>query len=1047
MVNQDVLITIEEQLTARIKDAGKDLLLIEIPFHYHDEAEAAIKQFISINRKAAFFYLAQDFPLTFARWLVDVAVSVYEDGTLWPEIARLLGVPETWTNDCGKAFYEVMRRFGLRTYDSGHLYVATILVHGAVPTQYLPDLFQLVNDAIERRSYFDVGSQILEKIKKNLSLDYQAKPIRRFLSDAPPAFVEEYLAEIADILMHGPGPHHRSSLSQGYRLYKFGRRRGPHSKLPLERPYLRVGLEPEDTSPIVLVLPERVTTYLKSPWRIITSEGDYQEHWPQGKVLSSGQYRHEGRQVDIQYPITWIKLLSDNEPVINAIIGDACLFSADGMFHKEKWLLQGEIYYILMAPGIHLIETDIIRQQDNSFLGPWSGYTLLEIEALGSHVQWTGRGQFGEYPVVKPMKVASSIRIRPDEPIVIHLFNVPSLEYSDSPFTVRNDTYDNGVITLLSHEVFQESSEVILNISRALPAFGIHRLRIRGPFGISAAVEVDYGPPIEWMVPDSIRWPDVESGQHRLGEIWVCFPLDVTVTVAEDWRMQGNNPGLLKCLIGVQDHDVAINIRYDGETFRRVVVCRTVTWEWTAQDHPQVVNMPLRVTWDQFFYNDWGFIWHREDENLNMEIELYKDDELIKILGKRIPNEPHFFKNIIRDEIDRAVGRTFRLVAHVFDERDRLRTFPIAFFNRPQVRNLHLNETESKLIIGWQGLQDAELTGFIASVIDVFPMEPFSVHGKHGTYEVTMEHPKQRGPIVVSVGGDKGRPERFYKYLSGPPDPLPFNRALDHWVKGGGQAPIPQNPKDYRSWVECLAYLSPGEVARAVDYVVLPSLHDSADRWIDAALLSSTPRENLFKLGVPQWNIIDQVGSRVSSILVKKVPQIGSKSRVLSWLVDNGCCDFNDEVASSVLGNTGYEVAQVLAEGDFPLEGRRLLGALVKSPLFDVPCGETIMPPISPTDNEWLQEQVDAISRKHPLLREHAKWAAQVLLKQEIAIGQLSVLQRLDARGMAVSDRRRLLTIQIDLPPGWIFVYERELVRAELLCSIVEYIERRREEK
>jgi len=1040
----DILMTIEEELTRNIQEVSKDLLLIEIPFRYRDQAQEAIQQFTSTFHREAFLHLSRQFPLTFARWLVDVAVDVYEDGRLWPEIARLLSIPEAWTYECGKAFYEIVRRFGLRTYDSGNLYVATILVHGGVPTQYLPVLFQLVKEAIDRLSYFSSGAQIMQKIKQSASLDYQARPIRRFLSIAPSAFVEEYLAEMADILVHGSGPNHRGSLRQGYRLYKFRSQRVSQSK-GSARPYLRVGLEPEDISPIVLVLPERTTRSPQSPWRIITSNDEYWEHGPSGERLADGQYRHKERQVDIRSPITRIQVIQEDESVIDAIIGDACLFSSDGTFREERWLLQGETYYVFMAPGIRLIDTEIIRQEDTSFLGPWSDYTLLEIEALGSSVRWMGRGKFGEFPVVNPIKVTNSIRIRPREPAVIPFLGVPPLEYADRSFTVSSINDDKG-ITLMPDEIAQESSAVYLNISRALPTFGLHRVKIRGPFGISVTLDVDYGPSIEWNVPDSVRWPDSKSGQHRLGVISV-FSQEATVSVAENWRVQGSEPGVLKCSIGVQEREIVINGRYEKEAFRRVIVCRAVTWEWFAHGHPPILNMPLRVTWDQFLYNVWGFNWQRQDDHLNMEINLYQDNELLKILGKRSPDQWHYLKDAIRDEIDRAGGRIFRLVARVFDENNNLRIFPIAFLERPLVSALNLRETGSKLIIDWKGAKDATVKGFVASVIDLFPLKQFSACGENGKYEVTIEHPKRRGPIVVSLGGDKGRAERFYNYLSGSLDTLPFNRELDRWIKDEGPAPIPQSPKEYQSWLECLMYLAPSKVARAVDSVVLPRLHESAGIWINTALLSSNPRENLFKLGVPQWNIIDQVGSRISSILIKKVPQIRTQSGVISWLVDNGCCDFDYEIATSVLGGQGYEVAQIMADGNFSLTDRRFLAALVKSPLFDAPHGESIVPPITSIDDEWLQEQMDVMGRKISLIQNYLEWSSNVLLKPERTLGNLAVLQRLAARGMAAADRLRVLTIQLALPPGWTYVYERELVRAELLCSVVEYIERRREDR
>lgn len=807
---------------------------------------------------------------------------------------------------------------------------------------------------------------------------------------------------------------------------------------------------------MVLVLPEKTTTSVTLPWQVLTSSGELPIEGPKATPLLSGKFRHAPQQINISVPVTWIALSLEGQSVLDVGLDDEVLiFCADGTFRGEPWLVHDATYFMLLAPGVHLTSAGCGRGDRGSFFGAWSGYHLIDVEAIGSTIRWQRAKRSGGILVIPELKVERNLVVRPEQAAVVVVHGTPpSATFDARDFSITNQARPDDAVVLLPGEVRRQPNALALDISRALPSMGIHYLYIQGPYGISAKVQVEYGPSITALVSDEIRWPNKSTGRHRLGTVSFAHPTDVRLIVdqEESWRMPSHSSDHDQFWLAAGESELSLCVDYQGHSYRRTWVLRDFNWEWTSMDHSQQINAPLSVTRDQFIADDWSWTWHSPHP---LEIEVHLDDthNPLKELGRLNPDHAHALKNSIRDDIDNSPGQWFRLIARTRDQQGQIREFVIASIHRPIVQQMFQPiETSSTFTVRWKGFRSPDLNGVVASLFGLYQPMPFSskkVLHMDPLYGVDLPHPGISGPVVVSMGASSGFAERFVLHLrSGHAySQDSFLKGLDLWLQGGQELPVPETFEQRRWWLECLGFVAPNAVARAVAAVVLPHLHDEGGQWILSALSTTVPATSLFRLGISQWRIADDLGTREARALTQKLFSLHAKSKIYAWLVGNGCYDFDPRWATDFFGDEGAMVAQSLAEFSFSTDARQRWIALIRSELFEVSEGESIMPPFSDYDASWLARQVSGLAARQPILAQHDVWASHARRKQEHDLDHLALLQRLLARGVSSTDASRLLHLQQTLPCHWIPMYERALVRAELLASLVEFIESRRSEQ
>lgn len=1057
MLNMDVLLDTEQDLEESMERAWHgDLLLIDIPLAYPERVRNAIIAFVHTHGKGAFRDLAYQFPLTFARWLVDESVNVYDSGKLWPDIAAVLGTSELWMNECGKAFYEVAQRYRLRIREDGKQYMATIVMHAAVPVRDLPDLFELVKEVTNHGPRGSHNMQILEDVRALPTLVYQTSPIRRFLTEAPDIFVAKYLDEMVDIVSGGLHAGHRLSLQQGYRLWKteskFNRvKTGTRHR---QKPFLRLGLEPDDVSPVVLVIPECMTNITACPWRMRTNLGVARDLGIRGEVRHDGRYHHASQFVNIPEMYESLTIWYEDQVVLDHRVTDPVwVFEEDTELRGSGWLSQGGRYYLLLAPGAHVMTRDVVRSEELPYFGNWSGYSIVEVEALGNAIEWGGGGRYGWIPVVGPPMVAHHARIEPNDTPSVWVTAFPvGIDADPRPFVVTNGT-NGDEIELSPKEVLCKETQVQLDVSRIVPSYGSHVLQIRGPFGTKGTVQVDFGPRILCHVPKSLRWPDPDQGQHRLGTVEIDCPPDVSISSDGHGLLDRRDDGRSRFWVSTEDSRLLLEVSYKGSHYRQTFSLRDLFWEWTSSDHPGVINGPLRATWEQFLSSNWSLMWHGRD-GLSLELQLCEGSNTLKSMGLVRANQPQMVKDAIRDDMVRASGDELRLVARVTDGDNVLGTFPMAIVHRPQFSEMTLQTRGHQLVLKWRGRPIQNLLGEVKSVVAQFGSIPLA-NGRLRHYgewnEVVLENPGYQGPAMVRINEESSQAGRYPQRLWHPIRiPLgrfqssPLALALDQWIAEGASAPEPKRQDDYRAWVECLSFVSPGDGARAVAEVVLPSLRHAAAVWLSAALLSVDTQKILFRLGVAQWNI-GEVGSRQMPQFTKAFAPLRGADPILAWLLMNAWQESDTGLVEQLWGAKYRLLADVIGRGEFTRDDRRLLLDAMKSPLRFAPWGDSMDAPMSGVDQEWIWKQLHSMGKTRPLLREMNAWMRHTLSTAEASVGAIALAQRLFAHGISGGDGVRLLHMQQNLPESWHGLHSRELLRGELVASLLDYIDQRRE--
>lgn len=147
-----------------------------------------------------------EFPASFASFLVSQGVFGYHGGTYWPGVVEKTGLKKPQIGPWGKYFEEVIRRFGLAQFEDmpGLRFVSVILAHGGVPDYCLPDFFErILLKAITDPWYADLSIEelidaILDEAQVQFSVD---KPVQRFMEFGDKVS-EDFLARCIEMAQH-----------------------------------------------------------------------------------------------------------------------------------------------------------------------------------------------------------------------------------------------------------------------------------------------------------------------------------------------------------------------------------------------------------------------------------------------------------------------------------------------------------------------------------------------------------------------------------------------------------------------------------------------------------------------------------------------------------------------------------------------------------------------------------------------------------------------------------------------------------------------------
>ena len=156
----------EKLLTPLLK---QELLLGEIPLTPEDHRLLAslVKEKIEENLDQATIFFKQQAPASFACYLVSMGQTHYHEGDFWSEVGKKTGIEDSnWHNRWGKLVWEFLDNSKLpRLPKEGQYLVGTILLHGGIPDQCIPQYFeQFIIPLVERELPTFTEEALYEKL-------------------------------------------------------------------------------------------------------------------------------------------------------------------------------------------------------------------------------------------------------------------------------------------------------------------------------------------------------------------------------------------------------------------------------------------------------------------------------------------------------------------------------------------------------------------------------------------------------------------------------------------------------------------------------------------------------------------------------------------------------------------------------------------------------------------------------------------------------------------------------------------------------------------
>ncbi len=184
----------EEKLREQVGEGG--LLLGEL-----GDIKANLDEIGVLLANTAFYHLRRksytieqtlqqvhlQWPLTFAFYLVLEGIYNYTgDDLYWHGPMNCLGLQSNHTDDCGQLFLDTLAQFDLPTFPfaEGHKYVTRILLHGGIPNQFLPDLFDFLwRIEVQPHQIAPDVELLLQRWQQNPEdhLSYLRRAVQRFL--------------------------------------------------------------------------------------------------------------------------------------------------------------------------------------------------------------------------------------------------------------------------------------------------------------------------------------------------------------------------------------------------------------------------------------------------------------------------------------------------------------------------------------------------------------------------------------------------------------------------------------------------------------------------------------------------------------------------------------------------------------------------------------------------------------------------------------------------------------------------------------------------
>lgn len=445
------------------------------------------------------------------------ATEHYSNGTFWPQLCKIAGVPNTaeTQQEWGKAFIENLARLGLPSFvevDAGARFVGRILMHSGVPTYCLPDYFRLVHSRRQAAPGLQPDEFVAwaaERAEQD-RLPSTDKPVQRFLRFGSNFAVDmsDRAFELLDTVLAGadgldvplPARFARVAVAMRDRGELQGRSHRAESRTDLLDHQPHLVLDPYGRGPLLRLPPVHDTEEGTVTWLVTL---DREQH----RVRSTSLWpaRNEPAPA-VDLPITRpcrlataaldghsrfmlpVSVVSDEDPLI--------VFAEDGKWlGTELTLPAAPVWLLFPGDGNAVVYEGHVPTTTHGTLPPgWTGWTLVLADLSKASAVRLSDGRR------RPIRTFVTARIIMDDPLegvrtigggpIFTTLPKVSIPTSLTDATWSLSVTDEHGVVVVRHDIASDADNDELWAGLERPVAGDFTLKIRGPWGRSASRRV-----------------------------------------------------------------------------------------------------------------------------------------------------------------------------------------------------------------------------------------------------------------------------------------------------------------------------------------------------------------------------------------------------------------------------------------------------------------------------------------------------------------------------------------------------------------------------
>lgn len=1018
--------------------------------------------------------LARNWPLVYARWLVELAGDVYDQGTLWPHVAKTLGREDSdhVGQVLGRLFLRVLEIFRLRQFP-GHRYVANIVGHSIVPEHILPTLLKMIEKARRHLPQNATSLTLWNTLRGDATLPYSDKPLRRFF-DTGAESGAEYVQTLRKFLENPVAESVSPAVHRAYWSWKTEKR--PRSKQSRRSSNPQICTDCPNR-PLLVVFPTSPPAK-EATWAVRI---DGQRVIDTASLIPS---RSEGFELAVPGPCREVVVERGGAEVTSARAAKPgiWLFDESGRALSPLWLTPG-VYTAVMRKEWQVVEGQVILQ-DAPWLDDWRAWKVVSINV--DRGQWLAiindtETEVYRAPVVEPLHRITPngavCEVQAGSPIgLTYSGDVSALDRAQCRVTIVSPSCATSRRTM----PFTGTEPYEIRLDEVSKEIGTHQVTVELPSGTDDTLAIRVIPRFTPRIPPRLLWPR-PNGLHRSGTVHLEVSAGTTVA---DWDRDGETRRYRRTATR-EMHELEARITGGPEAFPQTIPIRNVWWEWSSPtDQVTIPNAPLHTSLADLNSRRWTLqLWQQPSWQTDLRLTALGEKDGTIVWSQMVRSETSAILNYSSwaDAIAQAPGREFHVVA-VPRRNHPVGLFTLARIQRPVFSDVCVDFQRN--VLQWRGPDPGRCVVTITSslrgpeacasarstpwrtgtgwecqlppVRDPLPLMRIHMQSaRHSAAAVTQVLPPDPSvPTLRRVSGDN-LDTLANQFEAAQAERSAVKRWLEYrqwWNQSGGHI-FPN--QDVPGWVAVFRMLPESARVGAFRKVVGPTLRQCLERWFEAALHQRDPEEALILLGFPQWPLGD-VPERTAKRLLKHKRTLGLASPMIDWLLLTGTETFDAGPDPSWMNTlfgldqtgepVGPQLVRALETGD--QSARSYVARVVRevregdslssAAAVGVPVYLPTECPVSPASQRWLHQFFRRLSSSQGFLRQAEHLWADVGTSEQVLMWT-ACLQRGQAYGLVngtVDDDVRLYALAVSQYQVAPEAYKQALLQADLVVGL-----------